>query len=262
MSRAMSWSRVRNTNDRPRRAIGEGYNVSYQLFRKNSVRFLTTVIAGGALLLPMGVLAQESTPVATPEAYAESGIVNVILNDVSGNRVGAAVFTPLENGGVGIVVQLDETDLAPGTHGIHVHQTGVCDPAGAEPFSSAGEHFNPNNSMHGAPALATPGSMPGMDEAHAGDLGNITIGDDGSGRLETESDLFTLTPDQPNSLLDVDGSAIIIHQDTDDLMTDPSGNSGPRAVCGVVFAPGQESDGSLISDASPVSDPSEATPAS
>jgi Cu-Zn family superoxide dismutase len=214
------------------------------------------LLAGCTLLVPSVAIAQESSPVATPDEYEEMGSVNVILTDVNGNDIGAALFKPLSTGGIQIIVQVDDTELAAGEHGIHVHQTGVCDPAGSEPFSSAGEHFNPSASTHGSPLLATPGAMAEMEDAHAGDLGNIMIDDNGSGRLETQNNLFTLEPNQPNSLLDADGSAIIIHQDTDDLHTDPSGNSGPRAVCGVVFEPGQVSEETTENAAS-----GEATPA-
>jgi Cu-Zn family superoxide dismutase len=34
-------------------------------------------------------------------------------------------------------------------------------------------------------------------------------------------------------LLDADGAAIIIHEKADDYLTDPSGNSGKRLICGV-----------------------------
>ena len=36
----------------------------------------------------------------------------------------------------------------------------------------------------------------------------------------------------PTSIFDVDGSAIVIHQQADDQRTDPSGNSGDRVLCG------------------------------
>jgi Cu-Zn family superoxide dismutase len=34
--------------------------------------------------------------------------------------------------------------------------------------------------------------------------------------------------------LDMDGSALVIHDKVDDYTTDPSGNSGDRIVCGVI----------------------------
>jgi Cu-Zn family superoxide dismutase len=93
--------------------------------------------------------------------------------------------------------------------------------------------------------------MANAEDAHAGDLGNIMIAADGTGHLETDNNLFVLTSGQPNSLLDADGSAIIIHQGTDDLKTDPSGNSGPRAICGIIFAPGQENSTPVVDSGSP-----------
>ena len=41
-----------------------------------------------------------------------------------------------------------------------------------------------------------------------------------------------------NSLFDAHGSAIVIHAGEDDMMTDPSGNSGSRVGCGVITAAG------------------------
>jgi Cu/Zn superoxide dismutase len=38
----------------------------------------------------------------------------------------------------------------------------------------------------------------------------------------------------PKSLFDSDGSALVIHADQDDQVTDPTGNSGARITCGVI----------------------------
>ena len=40
--------------------------------------------------------------------------------------------------------------------------------------------------------------------------------------------------DQARSLLDGDGSALVIHAKADDYMTDPAGDAGDRIACGVV----------------------------
>ena len=40
--------------------------------------------------------------------------------------------------------------------------------------------------------------------------------------------------EDPNSLLHTGGTALVIHAKADDLMTDPSGNSGDRIACGVI----------------------------
>lgn len=36
------------------------------------------------------------------------------------------------------------------------------------------------------------------------------------------------------ALMDADGSALVIHAGPDDMMTDPSGESGDRIACGVI----------------------------
>jgi Cu-Zn family superoxide dismutase len=38
----------------------------------------------------------------------------------------------------------------------------------------------------------------------------------------------------PTSILDGDGSALIVHGAPDDFKTDPTGNSGARIACGII----------------------------
>ena len=195
----------------------------------------------------LGTAAQDGTPAeATPGASVE-----VTLSDVAGAEVGTATFIEEDDGVVAVVVTVE--GLPPGEHGIHVHAAGVCDPVGADPFASALGHFNPTGAAHGgAPngalgnQVATPPMMAATPMAtaaptmgHAGDLGNITVGDDGAGELEIRTDRFTLAA-RPTTLFDMDGSSILIHEQTDDLMTDPAGMTGGRIACAVVAAPNPE----------------------
>lgn len=72
-----------------------------------------------------------------------------------------------------------------------------------------------------------------MTGAHAGDLPNLVVNEAGRGKLDAVSHLATLSSG-PVSLLDADGSAIVIHANEDDQVTDPTGNSGARVACGVI----------------------------
>jgi Cu-Zn family superoxide dismutase len=134
------------------------------------------------------------------------------LVDVEGSPVGFALFLDLPDGSV--LVTVHARGLTPGEHGIHIHETGACTPS----FAAAGGHFNPTGAMHGS---------------HAGDLGNIVANPAGIASMVVLTTQFTLSPGVL-SLHDVDGSALVIHAHPDDLMSDPSGNSGARVACGVV----------------------------
>jgi Cu-Zn family superoxide dismutase len=145
----------------------------------------------------------------------------VELRNAAGQTVGAAQLTQ-----AGTVVRLvvEARGLSPGLHALHVHAVGRCDPPD---FTSAGDHFNPQNLQHGA--LNAQG-------AHAGDLPNLPVSPDGIGRLEATTEQISLGPG-PTSVWDADGSALVLHASPDDFKTDPTGNSGARIACGVFVRP-------------------------
>src|SRR6185503_3087548 len=77
--------------------------------------------------------------------------------DVSGNPAGTATLTVTHHG---ILVELKVTGLNEGTHGVHIHTSGNCDPKTR--FTTAGPHFSLEPKPHGFFGK-------GM---HAGDLPN------------------------------------------------------------------------------------------
>jgi superoxide dismutase, Cu-Zn family len=140
---------------------------------------------------------------------------NTVLIDSGRRRLGTAAVLPSKAGGL-LVLKLH--GIPPGEHGLHLHATGACDPPG---FTSAGPHFNPTNRKHGARNPQGP---------HAGDLPNVSVRADSS--VDT-----TLTV--PAGVVAAIGSgagarALVLHARADDLVTDPSGNSGDRIACGVL----------------------------
>jgi Cu-Zn family superoxide dismutase len=62
-----------------------------------------------------------------------------------------------------------------------------------------------------------------------GDLGNITINSDGTGKLVQTSSVFSVKPG-PYSVV---GHAVIYHANLDDGLP-PVGNAGARPGCGVI----------------------------
>jgi Cu-Zn family superoxide dismutase len=123
--------------------------------------------------------------------------------------------------GVTYTLQVDR-GATTGQHGIHFHTVGTCD--AATKFASAGGHFNPTTKKHG---------LMSADGPHAGDLEALTIDSFGHGTFTALDPRITLTPGA-NSLLDADGSSIVLHALPDDQRTDPSGSSGARVACGVI----------------------------
>jgi len=47
----------------------------------------------------------------------------------------------------------------------------------------------------------------------------------------------TLAPGAPNSVFANGGTALMIHEKADDMMTDPTGSAGGRIACGVITMP-------------------------
>ena len=106
----------------------------------------------------------------------------------------------------------------PGPRGFHIHEKGDCS---AYDAMSAGGHFNPAKTKHGG----SPAS------GHAGDLGNLTFDDFGRTKLDRVVDGLSVSRDAPNGII---GRAVVLHMEPDDLKTDPTGNAGGRAACGVI----------------------------
>lgn len=140
------------------------------------------------------------------------------LKDKDGKEVGAATLIETPEG---VRVAVTGYRLPPGSHGLHVHAVGRCDPPD---FTSAGGHFNPGGKQHGR--LNPAG-------AHAGDLPNLVVAASGEGGIDVTTKAFTLSPG-PSSLLGEKGTAIVVHANPDDEKTDPAGNSGARIACGVI----------------------------
>ena len=154
--------------------------------------------------------AERGGPIFTP--------IEVNIDPASGSTVhGTAV---LQDAPGGVRVTVDLTQAPPGLHGIHIHEKGDCSDPQAK---SAGDHFAPEGQLHG---------FPGDKAHHLGDMGNITIGQDGRGRIELILVGANLEPNNPKSLL---GRAIILHAERD-KGTQPTGDAGGRIACGVIMS--------------------------
>lgn len=155
---------------------------------------------------------------ATPGDFGEATLVNA-----SGARMGRAI---LRQGPTGLLIRIEATGLTPGWHGVHIHSVGEC----TAPFTSAGAHVNhaETKAPHGLLAAEGP---------DAGDLPNLFAAADGSVAAEVFTTQARIAREGPGQWLwDADGSAIVIHANVDDHLTQPIGGAGERVACGVMAA--------------------------
>lgn len=161
------------------------------------------------------------------------------LADAQGEPRGTVQFSETDGG---TLVSVEAEGLTPGFHGLHIHTTGQCEPDSENPndpgergaFLSAGGH------------LAGPDGEAGHPE-HAGDLPPLYVAQDGTARIVTLTDRL-----DSDLLMDDDGSAVMIHENSDNLANIPeryapegpdedtrmAGDGGSRIACGVVSEQG------------------------
>lgn len=160
--------------------------------------------------------ALSTAAVANAEHHQSKAVADLV--DGQGQAKGRAILSQHKDG---IHVDLKVVGVPAGVHAFHIHTTGVC--TGPD-FASAGGHWNPGKKQHGHDNPAG---------AHMGDMPNVTVGADGTGKLKTIVKGAKLDGgNQP--LFDADGAAVVVHAVADDYKSDPTGNAGGRLACGVV----------------------------
>ena len=139
-----------------------------------------------------------------------------IEGDISHRELnGLAAFFTLDNG-VLVVTEVRglptfETQSERGIFAMNIHGGGSCTGPSDDPFKDALMHYNPSDCRH---------------PNHAGDLPPL-FSNDGFAFSAVYTERFTVS--------EIIGRTVVIHAAPDDFMTDPSGNSGARIGCGVIW---------------------------
>lgn len=156
-----------------------------------------------------------------PAAAVAQDRATAQIVDTSNQQIGNATFT---EGPDGLLIDLEVSGLPAGEHGIHMHKVGTCDDY-QDGFKASGSHVNPDDKKHG---LLNP------DGPDAGDLPNLWAVE-GTTRYQFYTPYASLTgAGERANLLDDDGTALVIHMEADDQMTQPIGGAGNRIACGVI----------------------------
>nr|WP_175611376.1 superoxide dismutase family protein [Mycobacterium sp. SP-6446] len=182
---------------------------------KREVAVAAAVLAATAA--PLGACTNQrgsqpnTSPLTTSPAGAERMATQLKSSD--GTVVANATFD-FADGYATVTVEAGANQvLTPGFHGLQIHSIGRCDPGD---FSSAGGVYQAPGHT-GYPA--------------SGELTALQVRTDGSAKLVTTTNSVTAA-----DLRNGSGSALVIHQDPDNLSTGSTGESGKRVACGVIAA--------------------------
>ena len=134
---------------------------------------------------------------AGPQAVAE----------ISGGGISGTVMFYDYPLGVLTVTDIHGLPKADGVYAFHIHTGSSCEGMN---YSDADGHYNPTNSLH---------------PYHAGDLPPL-FSNNGNALMAVRTGRFTID--------DIEGRAIVIHENPDDFTTQPSGNSGKIIACGLI----------------------------
>jgi Cu-Zn family superoxide dismutase len=169
-----------------------------------------------ALVLPALVLSAWAGGDDPNEKTAKKGMKAIAVLEPTAKSKARGVIRFVQKGKK-VEISGEITGLEPGEHAFHIHEFGDCSDLEAK---SAGGHFNPTNKMHGAPEA---------EERHVGDLGNIKVDDSGKAVIKMTDSVISLRGKES-----IIGRSVIIHVGKDDFKTQPTGNAGDRAACGVI----------------------------
>lgn len=118
----------------------------------------------------------------------------------------------------GVLIKAKILNLPEGKHGFHIHENTQCE----GDFESAGGHYNPYNSKHGAPG-------DNIRNRHVGDLGNLIADEFQVAHYQRVDNIIALRG--PRAII---GLAVVIHEHSDNFETQPTGDSGSRIACGII----------------------------
>lgn len=153
-----------------------------------------------------------------PNVPPKVAIARIAGGPLAPSITGEVVFEEVPNGVMVAVYveglpnyQPSATGKPIGPHGFHIHEYGTCDIGNPnDPFLEAGGHWNPSNQPHGN---------------HAGDF-PVLFSNNGIAYMVFFTDKFRVD--------DVIGKSVIIHENPDDFVSQPSGAAGRRLACGVI----------------------------
>ena len=172
--------------------------VRYNTYIVLPIFIITAWLMGGCERIP--------TQVVVPEAPDEKFAVAVISEKDGSGLTGEAIFIETDRM---VHVRIEIQNAAPGLHATHLHE-GTC--------TDVGPHWHPMGVPAGTVGVPVAEATLEMPPIGVGEIGNISVSEDGTGVLEFKTPLWSLGGD-PNT--DILGKLLLIHETGDTFQTHP-----------------------------------------
>lgn len=173
-------------------------HVRYNTFAALITFIITACLVSGCERIP--------TQVITEKPIEKVAVATITEIDGSG-LTGTATFTEIDEM---IHVVIEVQNATSGLHAMHLHTGSSC--------ADAGPHWHPMGVPAGTPGIPVVQATLDTPPIGIGEIGNISVGEEGTGVLEFMTPFWSLGGD-PNT--DVLGKLIMIHEAGDTFLTNP-----------------------------------------
>lgn len=174
------------------------HKISYDKISELIILAVITFLISGCELI--------STPAITTTPVDTVAIADISAIDGS-DLIGIATFTETDEG---IHVNIQVQHATPGLHAAHLHTGSGCD--------DAGPHWHPIGVATGTVGVPVAEATPDKLPIGVGEIGNISVGEDGTGLLEFTTPFWSVGGDPSTDIL---GKLILIHETGDTFQTNP-----------------------------------------
>ena len=150
----------------------------------------------------------EKIPTQMITAAPITKVAVATISEMEGSGLtGTATFTEID-GAVHVIIEIQ--NATPGLHAMHLHIGSSC--------NDIGPHWHPMGIPAGIPGIPVVQATRDAPPIGVGEVGNISVGEDGTGILEFKTPFWSLGGD-PNT--DILGKLIMVHETGDTFLTNP-----------------------------------------
>lgn len=149
----------------------------------------------------------EKIPTQVITAAPVDKVAVATISEIDGSGItGTATFTEI---GEGVHVTIEIQNTTSGLHAMHLH-TGSC--------TDIGPHWHPMGIPAGTPGIPVVQATRDTPPIGIGEIGNISVGEDGTGILAFTTPVWSVGGDSNTDIL---GKLIMIHETGDTFLTNP-----------------------------------------